>query len=50
MVSEQHAGFIVNLGAATAGDVLALMSEVQRGVYAQTGIMLEPEPLIVGTD
>jgi UDP-N-acetylmuramate dehydrogenase len=50
MVSDQHAGFIVNLGAATAGDVLALMSEVQHRVHVRTGIALEPEPLIVGSD
>jgi len=29
-VSEKHANFIVNLGGATAGDVLALMREVER--------------------
>ncbi len=42
-VSEKHAGFIVNRGQATCGDVLALMDEVRRRVLAQTGVELEPE-------
>ena len=42
-VSELHAGFIVNRGGATAGDVEALMRYVQDVVYAETGVHLEPE-------
>ena len=41
-VSEKHAGFVVNLGGATAADVLAIRL-VQREVQAQTGFTLEPE-------
>ena len=42
-VSELHAGFLVNRGGATAGDVEALMRHVQDVVYAETGVHLEPE-------
>lgn len=47
MVSEKHAGFVVNTGRATARDVKALMAEVQRIVKEQTGILLEPEVRIL---
>lgn len=42
-VSEKHAGFVVNLGAATAADVTALLKAVSDRVFAETGIRLEPE-------
>ncbi len=42
-VSELHAGFIVNKGGATAGDIEGLMRHVQDVVYRETGVMLEPE-------
>ena len=42
-VSELHAGFIVNKGGATAGDVEALIRHVQDTVYRETGVTLEPE-------
>lgn len=42
-VSTKHAGFVVNTGGATAADVLALIAEVQRRVYATSGVALEPE-------
>lgn len=42
-VSEKHAGFVVNLGGATAEDVKKLLSEVSRIVFERTGIRLEPE-------
>lgn len=48
-VSEKHAGFMVNRGG-TAADFLALMAHVQRVVYEQKGIMLEPEVRILGED
>ena len=47
-VSEKHAGFIVNTGNATAADVLALIAEVQRRVYASSGISLETEVRVLG--
>ena len=42
-VSELHAGFIVNRGGATAGDVEALIRHVRDVVYRETGVTLEPE-------
>ena len=47
-VSEKHANFIVNTGAATASDIEDLISEVQAVVQQQTGIRLHPEVRIVG--
>ena len=42
-VSEKHAGFVVNLGGATAADVQELLKQVSDKVYDRTGIRLEPE-------
>lgn len=42
-VSEKHAGFIVNLGGATASDVQALIQLVQQRVLDHSGVLLEPE-------
>ena len=42
-VSEKHAGFMVNMGGATAADVRALIAVVQTVVEQETGILLEPE-------
>lgn len=42
-VSEKHAGFVVNRGGATCGDVLALVDQVRRHVLDQTGVELELE-------
>ena len=42
-VSEKHAGFIVNLGGATAADVLKLIEIIQKRVLETSGILLEPE-------
>ncbi len=47
-VSEKHANFIVNLGAASAADIENLINEVQAVVQQQTGIKLHPEVRIVG--
>ncbi len=43
MVSPRHANFIVNVGAATARDVLALISAVQYKVMEEHGVVLELE-------
>lgn len=48
-VSEKHAGFLVNRGG-TAADFLALIAHVQREVYQQKGVQLEPEIRILGED
>ena len=42
-VSEKHAGFVVNLGGATATDVKTLLEKVSCIVYDKSGIRLEPE-------
>ncbi len=47
MVSEKHAGFIVNTGEATAKDVEELIEAVRRKVFENSGIMLEPEVKII---
>ncbi len=49
-VSEKHANFIVNLGKATARDVLALMEIVKQTVLEVHGVRLEPEIKIIGED
>jgi UDP-N-acetylmuramate dehydrogenase len=49
-VSEDHANYIVNLGNATARDVVALMNLIQRRVRENTGIDLEPEIKVVGRE
>lgn len=42
-VSEKHAGFLVNLGGASAEDVKQTIALVQKRVYETSGILLEPE-------
>ena len=42
-VSQKHAGFVVNLGGATAEDVQQLLRQVSEKVYEAQGIRLEPE-------
>lgn len=42
-VSEKHAGFVVNLGGATAEDVKNLLNDVSDRVFRESGIRLEPE-------
>jgi UDP-N-acetylmuramate dehydrogenase len=42
-VSLKHSGFIVNVGGATAKDVLELMKMVKDKVYEKKGVMLEEE-------
>lgn len=49
-VSEKHTGFVVNLGNATASDILALMDQVRNRVMEATGVTLEPEVRILGED
>jgi UDP-N-acetylmuramate dehydrogenase len=44
-VSTKHAGFIVNLGAASSADIIGLAHEVRRRVEAETGVALELEQL-----
>lgn len=48
MVSEKHAGFIVNAGDATCGDVLRLIEIIQETVFRETGVRLECEVKRIG--
>lgn len=47
-VSRKHAGFVVNVGGATAADVHAVISHVQDEVERQFGVRLEPEVRFLG--
>lgn len=47
-VSKKHAGFVVNLGGATAADVHAVIEHVQDEVERQFGVRLEPEVRFLG--
>lgn len=47
-VSEKHANFLLNLGAATSADIEALGEEVRRRVKADSGVELEWEIQRVG--
>ncbi len=49
-VSPKHSGFIVNVGHATAADVLALIEQVQAKVQQDSGILLEPEIRVIKED
>ena len=42
-VSTKHAGFVVNVGNASAADVLNLITDVQAAVRDRYGVELEPE-------
>jgi UDP-N-acetylmuramate dehydrogenase len=48
MISDRHANFIVNLGKATADEIINLMEMVERKVYEEKGISLEREVRVVG--
>ncbi len=47
-VSEKHANFLINLGDATAEDLLRLIEYVRQTVFEKAGIWLEPEVKIWG--
>jgi len=47
-VSEKHANFIINTGAATADDIERLIETVQRRVAERTGITLTLEARVIG--
>ena len=48
MVSDCHANFIINLGKATAQEVINLIEWVERKIYEEKGISLEREVRVVG--
>ncbi|MFH1075843.1 MAG: UDP-N-acetylmuramate dehydrogenase [Pseudomonadota bacterium] len=48
-VSEKHANFIVNRDKASGSDVINLLHLVQQTVFNKSGVMLEPEVMIFGS-
>ena len=47
-ISEKHCNFFMNVGAATAADVYALMQEARRRVKDAYGIELQNEVELIG--
>jgi UDP-N-acetylmuramate dehydrogenase len=47
-VSEQHCNFLINTGAASAGDIESLGEEVRRRVHKESGIELRWEIMRIG--
>ena len=47
-ISDKHANFIVNLGAATAADALACIRAAYEAVRDRFGVRLEPEVRLIG--
>jgi UDP-N-acetylmuramate dehydrogenase len=47
-ISGKHALAIVNLGGATAAEIVALKDEIQAGVEQAWGVRLEAEPVLLG--
>ena len=45
MVSDRHANFIVNAGAATAMDVMELIARIRERVFEMAGVFLELEQI-----
>lgn len=50
MVSEKHAGFLINYSNATSDDVKSLMKIVADTVFEADGVKLEPEVIFVGRE
>jgi UDP-N-acetylmuramate dehydrogenase len=49
-ISSRHTLALVNLGGATAHEILALAARITEAVEARVGIRLEREPVLVGFD
>jgi UDP-N-acetylmuramate dehydrogenase len=49
-ISEKHPNFIVNLGNATAADIVSLIRKVKKEVYEQLGVRMEEEVELWGCD
>lgn len=50
MVSEKHAGFVINYGNATCEDVKKLMEHIKETVLKADSVTLQPEVIFVGRD
>ena len=49
-VSEKHAGFLINVGGATASDFIELKEKIQQIVMEKFGVHMENEVRILGND
>ena len=49
MVSEKHCGFVINVGNATAAEVLQVITDVQKKVKDTFQVELEPEVRLIET-
>ncbi|GAA5152903.1 UDP-N-acetylmuramate dehydrogenase [Microbacterium pseudoresistens] len=49
-VSTKHALALTNRGGATAGEIAELARFIQSRVHAEFGLLLQPEPVLVGVD
>ncbi len=47
-ISTKHSLALVNLGGATAAEIIALKEKIQDGVRGKFDILLQPEPIFVG--
>ena len=48
MISPKHANFIINVGGATAEDVITLISIAKEYVHRRFGLLLEEEIQYIG--
>ncbi len=48
MVSDKHAGFVINTGEATAEEIITVIRDVRKRVFEHSGILLEPEVRMLG--
>ena len=49
-MSRKHAGFAINKGGATAKDIYELIVIVQKRVLNNSGLLLDPEVIMLGFD
>ncbi len=47
-VSDKHCGFVVNMGNATAADIIDVIWEIEERVKERFGVKLEPEVVFLG--
>jgi UDP-N-acetylmuramate dehydrogenase len=47
-ISSRHSLAIINRGGATASEILGLANEIQDRVQLKFGILLQPEPVLIG--
>ena len=47
MVSEKHAGFVINYDHATSADIFAVIQKVQDTIYEREGIHIQREVRII---